>query len=102
VRRTAQNAAAVVNALRDVGFDTPSLTPRLFTDTRSIVRFGVPPFRIEVMTAIDGVEFVSCRSRALMCDIDGVAVPVSSLADLKANQRAAGRHKDLADLEHLA
>ena len=31
--------------------------PALFIDSRSLVRFGVPPFRIEVMTSIDGVEF---------------------------------------------
>jgi hypothetical protein len=28
-------------------------------------------------------------------------VPVISLADLKVNKRAAGRYKDLADLENL-
>jgi hypothetical protein len=34
-------------------------------------------------------------------DIDGTAVPFISLADLRANKRAAGRHKDLNDLENL-
>jgi hypothetical protein len=35
--------------------------------------------------------------------IGGYAVgyKMISLADLKANKRAAGRHKDLDDLEHL-
>ena len=61
----------------------------------------MPPFRIEVMTSIDGVEYDSCRSRAVVFDIDGMPVPVISLADLKVNKRAVGRHKDLADLEHL-
>ena len=32
---------------------------------------------------------------------DGLAVPVISLDDLKTNKRAAGRHKDLADLDNL-
>ena len=59
------------------------------------------PFRIEVMTSIDGVEFEPCWARALSCDLDGVTVPVISLADLKVNKRAAGRHKDLADLDNL-
>lgn len=101
VRATRENADRVIEALRDFGFDTLTLTPQLFVEPRSIVRFGVPPFRIEVMTAIDGVEFDPCRSRALACDIDGVSVPVISLADLKVNKRAAGRHKDLNDLENL-
>ena len=101
IRATDDNAERVLLALREFGFDLPALEPALFTDLRSIVRFGVPPFRIEVMTAIDGVEFTACRTRAVEFDLDDVRVPVISLADLKINKRAAGRHKDLADLENL-
>ena len=101
VRATANNAERVLHALKDFGFDLPDLEPTLFTDPRSIVRFGVPPFRIEVMTAIDGVQFEACRGRAVEFELDDVCVPVISLPDLKINKRAAGRHKDLADLENL-
>jgi hypothetical protein len=101
VRATPDNARRVLAAVQAFGFDTPALHPGLFTDPQSIVRFGVPPFRIEVMTTIDGVEFEPCRARAFACDLDGVPVNVISLADLKINKRAAGRHKDLADLENL-
>jgi hypothetical protein len=101
VRATGDNAERVLRALREFGFDLPELEPTLFTDPRSIVRFGVPPFRIEVMTSIDGVEFEGCRAQAVEFDLDDVRVPVISLADLKINKRAAGRHKDLADLENL-
>lgn len=34
-------------------------------------------------------------------EMDGVEVDVISLADLKANKRASGRHQDLNDLEKL-
>jgi hypothetical protein len=90
-----------MTAVRDFGFDVAKLERRLFEDPASIVRFGVPPFRIEVMTTIDGVTFDECRARALMCDLNGLTVPVISLEDLKVNKRAAGRHKDLADLDNL-
>jgi len=33
--------------------------------------------------------------------LDGVDVRVIALDDLKTNKRAAGRHQDLADLDHL-
>ena len=101
IRPTASNAERVLAAVQAFGFDLPSLQSELFINPRSVVRFGVPPFRIEVMTSIDGVEFGACRERAVEIDLDGVSVPVISLADLKANKRAAGRHKDLADLENL-
>ena len=77
------------------------MRPELFTAPDSLVRFGVPPFRIELMTSIDGVTFDSCFERAVYVDIDGVIVPVISLGDPKVNKRAAGRHKDMNDLENL-
>ena len=39
--------------------------------------------------------------RAVVFDIEGMLMPVISLPDLKINKRAAGRHKDLADLDNL-
>ena len=101
VRPTPDNAARVIEALREFGFDVPTIEPRLFIDRRSIVRFGVPPFRIEIMTSIDGVSYDKCWNNRETFDMDGLAVSVISLADLKTNKRAAGRHKDLNDLENL-
>jgi predicted nucleotidyltransferase len=101
IRGDADNAERVVATLAAFGFDLPEVTPALFVNPRALVRFGVPPFRIELMTAIDGVEYAGCRARATDFDIDGITVPVIALADLKINKRAAGRHKDLADLENL-
>ena len=101
VRASPENADRVLDALREFGFAVPELKAALFIDPSSVVRFGVPPFRIEVMTSIDGVRYEPCRVRAVEFDMDGVPVPVISLEDLKTNKRAAGRHKDLADLDNL-
>jgi len=101
VRPDLANASRVISALRAFGFETTSLKEQLFVSLESLVRFGVPPFRIEIMTAIDGVQFDACHRRAVHFNIDGMSVPVISLADLKVNKRAAGRHKDLNDLENL-
>jgi len=101
VRPDQGNARRVIAALCMFGFETTTLTDDLFIRLDSIVRFGVPPFRIEIMTAIDGVQFDPCHARADTFDVDGLPVPVISLIDLKTNKRAAGRHKDLDDLENL-
>ena len=101
VRPEPANAGRVAAAVRAFGFDTSTLHDELFIRPESIVRFGVPPFRIEVMTTIDGVQFDDCYRRAVSFDLDGVSVMVISLADLKTNKRAAGRYKDLNDLENL-
>jgi hypothetical protein len=101
IEMSSENAARVVDAVRAFGFDLPSLTPQLFTRPTTIVRFGLPPFRIEIMTTIDGVDFEACRRNAVTFDAGGTPLPVISLDDLKRNKRAAGRYKDLADLDAL-
>jgi len=94
-------AERMVAAMRDFGFDLPTLTPDLFLQERNIVRMGVAPMRIEITNAIDGVEFAPCYARRVVEVIDDVPIPLISLEDLKANKRASGRLKDLADLENL-
>ena len=101
VRASSDNATRIVTALHAFGFAATAPDPSLFLSDRTIVRFGVPPFRIELMTSIDGVLFDPCARRALVVDIDGTPVPFISLEDLRTNKRAAGRHKDLNDLENL-
>lgn len=60
-----------------------------------------PPMRIDLLTGIDGVDFVDCYPRRANLAVGGVALPVLNFADFKANKRASGRAKDLADLESL-
>jgi hypothetical protein len=97
----ADNAARVVSAIREFGFNTPDLSPDLFLTEGTMVRMGNAPLRIEVLTAISGVEFAECYAHRVMTQDDGIDVPVINLAHLKANKRASGRHKDLMDLEHF-
>lgn len=95
-----ENAKRVTKALIAFGFDTPELSPNLFLHD-NIVRMGVPPLRIEVLTAISGVSFDECYSECVHEIFDGVVVTLISLSQLRQNKRASGRHKDLDDLEHL-
>ena len=66
-----------------------------------IVRMGIPPVRIELLTSVSGVEFDECYRNRNTVELDGVPVDMISFKHLKQNKRAAGRHKDLNDLEHL-
>ncbi len=100
VRREPRNAQRLVDALKAFGFDLPELSASLFL-AENIVRMGVPPFRIELMTSLSGVEFDECYRDSCSVEIDAVPVRIIGLDHLKKNKRAAGRHKDLDDLEHL-
>ena len=95
------NAARIDHALRQFGFAAAALTPDLFLTRNNVVRMGVPPIRIEILTSISGVEFESCYAEKEITQIEEILVPVISLARLRENKAASGRAKDLADLESL-
>jgi predicted nucleotidyltransferase len=58
--------------------------------------------RLDVVQGLEGVpSYEELRPRAEEAEILGVTVAVCSLEDLKTMKRAAGRTRDLADLEDL-
>ncbi|HXR36137.1 MAG TPA: nucleotidyltransferase [Candidatus Binataceae bacterium] len=95
-----RNAEKVTAALSEFGFQ--QATPQLFSVPNNVVRMGLPPVRIEILTSISGVEFPQCFQRRAVADFDGVTVNLIDLEDLKTNKKASGRLKDLADLEELS
>ena len=95
------NADKMVEVLKEFGFDSPDLSGALFLAAEKVVRMGEPPLRIDVLTSILGVEFRECYQARVTDEIEGVKVNLIGLDHLKASKRAAGRHQDLSDLEHL-
>ena len=96
------NAHRVVKALAEFGFDANELSTDLFLQPDKIIRMGVEPVRIEVMTSISGVEFDECYRERLDTTLNDVPVNLIDLHHLKINKKASGRLKDLADLEQLS
>lgn len=101
VQPVEENAERVVQALTEFGFGTAELSPELFLPSRNLIRLGRAPYLIEISTQIDGVNFDECYRRRERTSLGGISVSLLSLADLRANKRASGRLKDLADLENL-
>lgn len=95
------NAARLVAALREFGMDVKQFSPELFNQENQIVRMGVPPLRIELLTTISGVTFDRCYAERITEVIDEVEVPIINLQHLKQNKKASGRHKDLNDLKNF-
>lgn len=96
-----QNAEKIVLTLQEFGFNSPELSNELFLQEKSIVRMGIPPMRIEILTTISGVTFAECYQERIEAVLDGVSVNLINLSHLKQNKKASGRFKDLDDLEHL-
>ncbi|MBN1394783.1 MAG: hypothetical protein JW959_07155 [Pirellulales bacterium] len=101
VASTEKNAALLTEALVEFGFSAESIKAELFLQKNKVVRMGVPPLRIDLLTAVSGVDFDRCYEERTVDVIDDVRVNLISLDRLKDNKRALGRPKDIDDLEHL-
>ncbi len=95
------NIERLLIVLQAFGFGSLGLRAQDFgADT--VIQLGQPPRRIDLLTAIDGVEFAPCWARRETVSFDGLTLNLIGLDDFKANKRAARRLKDLADLEALS
>lgn len=65
------------------------------------VQLGFPPYRIDILTSIDGVEFEDAWSRRIMVQVNHLDVPFISRGDLIVNKTAVGRPQDVADVKRL-
>lgn len=99
--RNAENARRIVETLNQFGFSRTALNVEMFLAPDQVIRMGIAPNRIEILTDIDGVDFSHCFSRADFTNVEGIRIPVISLDDLRTNKAASGRPRDIDDLRHL-
>ena len=95
------NAQRVSLALQDFGFAASSVDPAKFTSEDKAFAFGREPFRVDLLTTLDGLTFADCYERRVEAVLDDLRLPVLSRNDLLRNKRASGRPRDLADVSEL-
>jgi hypothetical protein len=66
-----------------------------------VVQIGLPPRRIDLITEITGVRFPEAWDTRRSHRVGTLEIPFLGREQLIRNKRAAGRLKDLADLEAL-
>lgn len=104
IEPTMENAHRVWDALTRFGApaDALGITIDDFVRPNTVVQFGAPPSRIDILTAISGVpHFAAAWDERLEHPVRGRAVPFLGRTAFLANKRASGRHKDLGDIESL-
>ena len=73
------------------------------TERRPCCDWESPPLQIEVLTSATGVDFEDCWTRrTFFRNNEELRIPMISLDDLRRNKPAAGRPKDLLDVEELS
>ncbi len=102
IRADEENSVAVFRALATFGAPLSGMTPADFNDGKSWFQMGFPPERIDVLQKIDGIEFDECWASRVYATVNGhIQVPVISAEKLIANKIAAGRPRDLLDVEDI-
>ncbi len=96
-----QNAARILTALQAFGFGGLGLEASDFDHPDSVIQLGYPPYRIDILTSIDGVDFEDAWERRLSIDIDGLHLNVIGRDDLLRNKIAADRPQDRADVHRM-
>ena len=101
VHPTRENATRLLTALDTFGFPVPELTPDAVVDSRRMLEMGLPPVQIHVMSAISGVEWADVWSDRIEGPLGRHRVAFLGRETFLRNKRAAGRPKDLADIDAL-
>lgn len=98
---TPVNARRVAAAIREFGFPETARDWRWFAKPYRITMLGRLPNRIDVLTSISGVSFREAWKHRIVATTAIGPIAALGLAQLRANKRASGRPKDLADLALL-
>ncbi len=101
VRPGPDNAPRVLAALKAFGAPLHDLTEADLGAPGLIFQIGVPPLRIDILTAIDGVDFAEAWPARLPTRFADQPTAVLSREHLIKNKRATGRTQDAADVEWL-
>ena len=95
------NARAMLAAF---GAPLDGISESDLADPKKFIWFGEPPVAVDLLPGIDGVDFDEAWSRRVeevIDEKDGLIVFFIGRIDLIASKLAAGRMRDLADVEEI-
>lgn len=101
VKPTEENAERLLRAIADFGFPVESLSPVQVVERDRLIEMGVPPVQIRVMSHIDGATWQDVWAGRLQAHTGTTSIAFIGRDAFLSNKRAAGRPKDLADVEAL-
>jgi hypothetical protein len=101
IRPSPENALRVMAALRRFGAPLHDLTAQDLEQPGMVYQPGLPPRRIDLLTAISGVTFEEAWAARTATVVEGLTLQVLGREELLRNKRATGRPKDLEDVANL-
>lgn len=100
-RTDERGVRGVVAALRAFGFPEGTVDAATVAKAGNVLRMGIAPVRIELLNSLSGLTFDEVWAGRAPGTYGGVPVSFIGRGELIRNNRAAGRPKDLADIDEL-
>ena len=101
VEPSAENSERVYRSMAAFGAPLHEIDEATFATPGIVFQIGVAPRRIDIITAISGVEFDDAYQQRQIVEIEDLSIPLLSLGDLIRHKRATGRDKDRLDADQL-
>ena len=97
-RKSKDNGRRIVAAIREIGFELSGTDEADIVAGKDFVQLSSGPFDVDLVFAPDGIDsYDDAAKRAERIE----NFPIMSIADIIASKRAAGRRRDLAELDLL-
>lgn len=101
VEPTSGNSQHVWAALHAFAAPLREVLPDDFSNPDVVFQMGREPNRIDVLTSVAGVKFLSAWKRRIRSSYGNQPIFVIGREDLIRNKKAAGRPRDLLDAQKL-
>jgi len=102
VNKTKENFKRLQKTILEFGIPEVAIKENdFFSEEFDVFSFGKPPYAIEIMTAVKGLEFKATFENATMEQVNDTPVRIIHLQNLIEAKKAAGRNKDMNDIENL-
>ena len=95
------NAQKMLLVIEDFGFASLNFNKEDFLRENLINQLGYPPLRIDILTSIDGINFIDAYPQKQVILIEDFTANYIGLNDLIQNKNASGRQQDLVDINTL-
>ncbi|MBN2411287.1 hypothetical protein JXQ31_06310 [candidate division KSB1 bacterium] len=102
IEPTKTNAVKILQVLNDFGFASLQFSLKDCMNPDNVIQLGSPPYRIDLIFELDGVEFKTCYSNKMVLTIKDLKINFIDLENLRKNKKATARPQDIVDLERLA
>jgi hypothetical protein len=103
VERSTENYLKLKKAFLQFGMPVFDMTAENFLSHPNwdVFTFGTPPVAIDIMVKVKGLDFETCYQRSVWFEDADLVIRTIHKKDLLKAKEAAGRLKDLDDIENL-